>query len=104
MLKFLNLNPSRESRAIQIWQTLVGKAHNRQTITYDQLRKLLGYPSDGARVMGQFLDPIKCFCIQNGLPPLTILVVNDTTGSPGVGFNPWCRKQRTGEGIQTRLV
>jgi len=36
--------------------------------------------------MAQLLDPIMCFCIENNLPPLTILVVNDTTGSPGKGL------------------
>ena len=58
--------------------------HNRQTITYGTLAKLLSY--HGAGVMAQLLDPIMCFCIENNLPPLTILVVNDTTGSPGKGL------------------
>ncbi len=84
MLKFFNQDSSRKSRAVQIWQILIGKAHNRQTITYGQLAKLL--PFRGAGVMAQVLDRIMKFCIQNRLPPLTILVVNDTTGSPGNGL------------------
>ena len=84
MLKLLNQNPSRESRAVQIWQILIGKAHNRQTITYGQLAELL--VGSGAGVMAQNLDPIMHFCIQNGLPSLTILVVNANTGSPGEGL------------------
>jgi putative restriction endonuclease len=77
-------NPSWESRALQIWQILIGKAHNRQTITYGMLASLLGY--GGAGVMASPLDRIMCFCIQNQLPPLTVLVVNSDTGSPGEGL------------------
>lgn len=32
------------------------------------------------------MDPIMRYCIHNDLPPLTILVVGDTTGSPGEGL------------------
>lgn len=84
MLKLFN--HSRESRAVQIWQILIGKAHNRQTITYGQLANLLSFPDGAAVAMAQLLDPIMCFCIQNSLPSLTILVVNDKTGSPGKGL------------------
>lgn len=36
--------------------------------------------------MGQFLAPILYFCLENGLPPLTVLVVNEESGQPGDGF------------------
>jgi hypothetical protein len=36
--------------------------------------------------MGQMLAPIQSYCLQENLPPLTILVVNAETGLPGVGF------------------
>jgi putative restriction endonuclease len=84
MVKFFSDDRRRESRAVQIWQILIGKAHNRQTITYGELADLLGY--QGAGVMAQLLAPIMCYCIQNDLPPLTILVVNSVTGSPGEGL------------------
>ncbi len=35
------------------------------------------------RSFAQLLHPIMCYCKQNQLPPLTILVVNEHTGSPG---------------------
>ena len=76
---------TREARAVQIWQILIGSAHNRQTITYKRLSKLLGYK--GAGIFAQLLDPIMCYCRQNQLPPLTILVVNEQTDSPGEGLS-----------------
>jgi len=48
------------------------------------LADLLGY--SGAGVLASPLDRIMCFCIQNELPPLTVLVVNSDTGSPGEGL------------------
>jgi len=38
-----------ESRAVQIWQILVGLAYNRQTITYEKLSRLLGFKGAGTR-------------------------------------------------------
>jgi hypothetical protein len=40
----------------------------------------------GAHVMGQFLNPIMRICEIRGLPPLTVLVVNQHTGLPGEGL------------------
>ena len=73
-----------ESRAVQIWQILVGLAYNRQTITYEKLSKLLGFK--GAGTMGKLLDPIMKYCKLNGLPPLTVLVVGKYLGVPGGGL------------------
>ncbi len=75
---------TRDSRAVQIWQILIGLACNRQTITYGMLGKKIGF--EGAGTMGQFLGPIMLFCERNKLPPLTIVVVGETTGSPGEGL------------------
>ena len=72
------------SRAVQIWQILIGLAHNRQTTTYGMLGKQIGF--EGVGIIGQFLDPIMRYCKANNLPPLTIVVVNETTGSPGEGL------------------
>ena len=77
---------TRKARALQIWQILIGLAHNRQTITYKILSKLLDYK--GAGVFAQLLDTIMRYCKQNQLPPLTILVVNENTGSPKVIIMP----------------
>ena len=74
-----------EARALQIWQILLGCAHNRQTITYQQLGRLLGYRGVGG--IGKSLNPIMRYCAQNDLPPLTVLVVGKYVGEPGAGLS-----------------
>lgn len=71
-------------RALQVWQILIGKAHNRQTITYIALANVIGY-SD-ARPVPNILDHIMKYCEQNNLPPLTALVVSKSSGAPGEGL------------------
>lgn len=71
-------------RALQAWQYLIGKAANRQIVQYDELRLLMGYPDN--RPMGVILGCIMFFCEQNKLPPLTLIVVNQS-GVPGEGFS-----------------
>lgn len=70
-------------RAHQIWPVLAWAARNRQVITYSILGKLIGVPPVG---LGQLLEPIQSYCIMKGLPPLTIIVVREDTGMPGLGF------------------
>ena len=70
-------------RAAQIWAVLMLAARNRQVLSYDIVGKLIGVPRQG---LGRLLEPIQSFCLINGYPPLTILVVSDTTGMPGTGF------------------
>lgn len=70
-------------RAHQLWSLLAYAAYNRQTLTYEFLGKLVGLP---AAWIGRDLLPIQYFCKQRGLPPLTILVVNQSTGLPGKGL------------------
>ena len=70
-------------RAQQVWQYLIGKAYNRQTIRYGDLAQRLGY--EGPRPLNPILGHIMFFCQQNELPPLTILVVSKD-GTPGEGF------------------
>lgn len=72
------------ARALQIWQILIGRAHQRQTVTYAELARLMGMK--GAGVLSRMLDPVRLVCDAHGLPPLTILVVNATTGLPGEGL------------------
>jgi hypothetical protein len=73
----------RAERAMQIWQVLISAAHNRQTLTYDMLGKLIGM---GANVLAQTLGCVMDYCKRNGLPPLTVLVVRRDTGEPGTGL------------------
>jgi len=83
-LSHFSENPTLASRAVQIWQILVGKAHGRQTMTYAGLARLLGY--EGSGTLGRQLGHIMFYCAQNDLPPLTVLVVNSETGHPGDAF------------------
>lgn len=70
-------------RALQAWQYLIGSAANRQIVKYDELRVLMGYPTNNP--LASILGCIMFFCEQNDLPPLTIIVVN-RRGVPGEGF------------------
>lgn len=70
-------------RAAQIWTGLALAASNRQVLTYDILSKITGVPRPG---LGQLLEPIQSYCLVQGLPPLTILVVSQDSGLPGAGF------------------
>ena len=84
MIERYSEHRSMPMRAQQIWTILIGQAHNRQTITYGQLAKLLGFGGSG--VLGGFLAPVMWLCQDEGLPPLTCLVVNQDTGLPGGGL------------------
>src|SRR5262245_49584794 len=85
MVKFFHDNPTNATRAVQIWQILVAKASNRQTITYGELADILEW--GGAGVLGRPLGHIMYYCQQNGLPPLTVIVVGKAKGSPGDGLD-----------------
>lgn len=71
-------------RALQIFTILVGCAHRRETLTYKLLANRLGYK--GAGVLDKQLGLIMYWCDGNGLPPLTVLVVNSENGLPGGGL------------------
>ena len=73
----------RAERAAQIWPLLTLCASHRQILSYDLLSKLIGVPRPG---LGQLLEPIQSYCILNGLPALTCLVVSENSGLPGEGF------------------
>jgi hypothetical protein len=48
------------ARALQIWQILISKAHNRQTMTYGQLADLMNF--EGAGVFAPILDVLLKYC------------------------------------------
>lgn len=83
-LKRFDDSPTLNSRALQIWQILISKAYNRQTVTYEVLAEMLGYK--GAGTLGDRLGPIWALCEHHDLPPLTVLVVGKNTGKPGSGL------------------
>jgi hypothetical protein len=74
---------TRFGRAAQIWSVLALAAHNRQVLTYSMIAKLTGVATYGLR---QCLEPIQSYCLVHNLHPLTVLVVSEKTGMPGVGF------------------
>ena len=84
MVKHFNEDPTFALRGLQIWLILIGKASNRQTLTYGQLSELLGF--EGAGTLAGMLGHVVYYCQQNDLPPLTALVVNQNSGRPGEGY------------------
>ena len=74
---------TRLERAAQLWPLLAFAARNRQILTYDLVSRLTGVPRPA---VGDFLGPIHDYCLQQKLPPLTVLVVSEKSGLPGVGF------------------
>ena len=77
-------NPTAENpaRAVQAWQILVSTAMHRETITYEGL-SLLMYKKEAAGVLSAILGHIAFYCQDNGLPHLTLFVVNKRSGKPG---------------------
>ena len=80
-------NPTAEhpARAVQAWQILVGKAINRQTVTYEGLSKLMD-GKEAAGVLAAILGHIAFYCQDNDVPALTTLVLEKGTGKPSDGI------------------
>jgi len=79
------LDVNQDQRAYDAWNELADFAKSKQTLSYGLLGKLTGVHH---RVVKYALALIQDYCIENKLPPLTILVVNDS-GRPGTGFIAW---------------
>ena len=84
MARRFDADSTHGTRAQQIWLILIGKAHNRQTLTYGQLADLIGFHGSGT--LGAILGHISGYCRENALPPLNVLVINQSTGQPGDGY------------------
>jgi putative restriction endonuclease len=69
-------------RAFRAWPVLTNRARNRSTITYGELGQVLGVHHRAVRYV---LSVIQDYCLEEKLPPLTILIVN-ASGLPGSGF------------------
>ena len=69
-------------RGYQVWMILVAAARLRQTLTYGDLADALGVKGPGG-VFAKILGRIYNYCLQEGLPLLTVIVVNKQTGRPG---------------------
>jgi putative restriction endonuclease len=77
---------NQHERAYRTWNILMQSASNRSSITYGQLANRLGIHHRTIRFV---LGLIQSYCLEQKLPPLTILVINQATGFPGPGFIAW---------------
>jgi len=85
MIRRFNPTSEHPARAVQAWEILVSKAMNRQTVTYELLSELM-YGKKAQGVLNAVLGHVAFYCEDNGLPPLTVLVVGKWPGKPGEGF------------------
>lgn len=81
-MNYFNPNSKLQERAVQAWQILVGAAMDRRTFTYTRL-SILMYQREAPGVLDKTLGHIAFYCIDNGLPPLTSIVVGKGRGTPG---------------------
>ena len=75
-----------EQFAYRAWNVLCRIATRRELITYSELAAEIGAVPVG---VGRILSLIQTYCLDEKLPPLTILVVNKHTERPGGGFIAW---------------
>ena len=83
MPNYFSSHPTHIGRAQQMWQILVGCAHRRETLTYGLLAEMIGVPVPIS--LAYPLGQIQNWCLSQGFPVLTILVVRKNTGKPGSG-------------------
>ena len=71
-----------QRRCIKIWQILIARATNRQTIPYRELANFIDERGVFALTLGPYWQGIRAFCTDRGYPDLTVLVVLARTGRP----------------------
>lgn len=69
-------------RAFRAWPILTKRAKDQSTITYGEIGEALGVHHRAIRYV---LGVIQDYCLEEKLPPLTILIIN-ASGLPGTGF------------------
>lgn len=82
--RYFSDHSTNPSRAQQLWPILIAAAAERRIVTYSILSNIIGYKMHVA--LREPLYHIKHWCEVNGLPPLTVIVVNKETGKPGSGM------------------
>ncbi len=80
---------------------LVYYAHLEKTITYGELGKRIGIHHRSVRFLGYIRDEI---CRRRGLPLLSVIVVNKSTGLPGKSFLSEDLSHLTDEEYRRRFV
>ncbi len=76
----------RQRRLLKIWQVLIAYATNRRIITYLQVCDLIEEHAVFPASLGNYLRSIETFCLNKGVPNLTVIVVSSVTGEPGPGI------------------
>jgi hypothetical protein len=74
-----------ETLSRDIWARLIDLAAVRQTITYRDLGERYGIRGQALQNFARILAPIKYYCIDQHLPPLSALVVYSHSSVPGSG-------------------
>ncbi len=77
---------NQEERAFRAWNILYEVAQKRGTITYSDLAQKMNVHH---RTCTYFLNKIQTYCMEEKLPPLTILVVSKDNTTPSSGFIAW---------------
>lgn len=75
-----------ELRAAKAWTALANLAASGRTVTYEDLGRAVGCHR---RVLRWPLALIQDHCLQEKLPPLSLLAVEQLTGRPSSGFSAW---------------
>lgn len=70
-------------RAFKIWKVLTDFAKEHKKITYKEISEITKVHWRAQYIPLGFIQD---YCLENDLPPLSILAVNNTTKSPGSGF------------------
>ncbi|MFL5385980.1 MAG: hypothetical protein ACJ8GN_25975 [Longimicrobiaceae bacterium] len=83
-MRYFKDESTHPNRALQVWLILIGRAANRQTMTYEMLARQIGFPR--ADFLAPILGHIMYYCSQTKLRGLTALVVYKDGGTPGSGF------------------
>ena len=76
-------NSTHPSRGLQAYLILIGRAAQQQTIQYRQLGDMMHYGV--GPILAQPLGKIMHWCEHEGLPALTVIVVEKETGLPSTG-------------------
>ena len=66
-------------RSAQFWSVLVHAARTQYVVSYEQLAKMSGVPRFA---QASILGNVYHYCNQQGLPPLTSIVIEETSGVP----------------------
>ncbi|MQX51871.1 HNH endonuclease [Alcanivorax sediminis] len=69
-----------------LWPVLTEAAQKGQTLTYSDLAPLI---DTNPLSVGKGLGPILYHCLNNKIPPLTVIVIGKISGVPGAGFIAW---------------